>query len=124
MRAHASRLGVRLPNVNPLDYEITFITYRLMAKKFRLAYPGDNQDSLLKLWHIGLTCLSIMRLRQKAKFAHLAWLTLISAAPLPICRFLVDIRANRRRYKLRLRALARPFARGAHSAQIFSDQDG
>jgi hypothetical protein len=124
MRAHASRVGVKLPIVNPADYEITFITYRFMAKKFGLAYPGADRESLFKLWRIALACLSVMQLRQKAKFAHLAWLTLIGVVPLPVCRVLVDGRANRRNYKMRLRTLVRPFWKDVAPVHGLSDQNG
>jgi glycosyltransferase involved in cell wall biosynthesis len=124
MRAHAARLEVELTIVNPLDYEITFITYRITAKKFGLAYPGADRDSLFKLWRMAFVCLSVEGLRREAKFAHLAWLTLIGVVPLPICRVLLNVRTKRRRYKLRLRALARPIWRDISSLQRLSDQDG
>ena len=95
MQRHATERGVPLPNANPLDHEIAFINYRLMAKKLGLEYAGSGKDSASRLVGCAYRVLRAERYPPKLSFAHGAWFGLLAIAPKPLARALIRLRFQR-----------------------------
>lgn len=109
LRLQAERLGIALPEASILDHELTFINYRLLAKKLGLDYAGSAQDSVASLVASGCRLLleqarSGRALPPRLMLAHLAWFTVLSGAPPPAARGLYALRFNRAALLRELRA--------------------
>lgn len=103
MKDWAKRKGVPLANGNPLDHELPFINYRLMAIRLGLDYPGRNQDRRLKLVLAG--CIEGMKqsVPWSQKLGHLGWFPLIALLPRALLQPLIRFRYNRSEFFLGLR---------------------
>ncbi|HTV24462.1 MAG TPA: glycosyltransferase [Polyangiaceae bacterium] len=100
LRRHAQARGVRLPESSILDHELTFINYRLLAKKLGLDYEGSADDTVTSLLSSG--CRLVLEearhgqgLPARLMFAHLLWFGVLSGAPKPAARGLYSLRFNR-----------------------------
>ncbi|WP_294639486.1 glycosyltransferase family 2 protein [uncultured Aquabacterium sp.] len=95
MKHWAQRKGLPPVSVNPLDYELPFINYRLMAMRLGLDYAGRDKDNVLKLVWAGCT----EGLRQPVpwtqKIGHLGWFPLIAILPKALLQPLIRFRYNR-----------------------------
>lgn len=95
LRQQATARGVALPGGDPLDRELVFVNYRLMARGLGQAYPGDERDTRLGLWRKGITLAFRHHRSVKARASHAAWLTAIASSPPPLARALVQLRFSR-----------------------------
>ncbi len=95
LRRHADERGVRLPPGTPLDHEIAFINYRLMAKKLGLDYPGSETESAPMLLGAALRLLRTERYSARACAAHGLWFATLSLCPPSAARGLMLLRFRR-----------------------------
>lgn len=108
MAEHAKRAGVPLPDGNPLDHELPFITYRMMALSIGQTYAGSAGDARHTLWSAGFAFLRRNGLPLHLKLAHATWLTALAVAPARVARWLIRLRIDRARFVQPLRrAMAR-----------------
>jgi glycosyltransferase involved in cell wall biosynthesis len=92
---HAASLGHVLPRRNVGDYDLTFVTYRMMLKRLGEDYEGAAADTPGRLWKAGVMALIRRPLPASLKLAHAAWLTTMLFSPRWLCRLLVLLRFNR-----------------------------
>ena len=100
LRRHAAARGVPLPEGSILDHELTFINYRLLAKKLGLDYEGSADDSVASLMSSG--CRLVLDEARNGQglpahlmLAHLLWFGVLSGAPKPAASGLYSLRFNR-----------------------------
>lgn len=103
MKDWAKRKAVPLADVNPLDHELPFINYRLMAIRLGLDYPGRSQDGRLKLVRAGCTEGLKQPVPWSQKLGHLGWFPLIALLPRSLLQPLIRFRYNRSEFLLELR---------------------
>ena len=101
MRRHAALRGVTLPGVNPIDHELPFLNYRLIATKLGRAYPGSDQDRPVRLLLKALRQLSREGLPTKITATHAIWFLVLTVMPAAIVLPLVQLRFDRERWKRR-----------------------
>jgi glycosyltransferase involved in cell wall biosynthesis len=106
LRAHAMRLGVKLPESNLLDTELVFINYRLMVKKLGGRYTEDQLDSVFSLWRKAVRLLAARPFRWSTRLVNLAWLTAMLLSPRSIAHALISLRFSRAEYLKKLRRLS------------------
>ena len=95
LREQAAELGIDLPKGDLLDHELVFVNYRLMARRMKMAYAGDADDSAFGLWRKGLAILANGNYGGQARMANRLWLTALLLSPSRIARTLVELRFNR-----------------------------
>jgi hypothetical protein len=95
LREQATALGVALPEGDLLDHELVFVNYRLMARRMKLAYAGDGDDSAFKLWRTGVGLLGNGNYSRRARATNMLWLTTLALSPSRIARALVELRFDR-----------------------------
>ncbi|HSS14952.1 MAG TPA: glycosyltransferase [Rhizomicrobium sp.] len=105
---HARARGAALPPGDPLDRELVFVNYRLMARKIGQPYEGDANDTVWRLWRRGVR-LSVTGPSWRAAFANTAWLTLLALAPRRLAAAMVVLRFNRAEF---FRMAREKFGRG------------
>ena len=98
LRDHARARGTVLPPGDPLDRELVFINYRLMARKIGQPYEGDANDRAWLLWWRGLR-LSVTDTSWRTALANSAWLTLLALAPRRLAAAMVVLRFNRAEFR-------------------------
>jgi len=101
---YAARRSVPLSDADPLDHELPFINYRLMAKRLGLRYDGDERDSGLALLLSGLRTIRDDRYPLRMAAAHAAWLSVLALVPRPLAAPLVQLRFQRAELKRSLSA--------------------
>lgn len=95
LQDHAAKLGVQLNVGEPLDNELVFVNYKLMALKLGDTYPGSDRDSPYAL------CGRAMRLSWRAgssinsSIAALVWAGALFISPPSIAEQLIVLRFNR-----------------------------
>ena len=99
MQRHAALHGVRLPGVDPIDHEIPFLNYRLIATKLGSPYPGSDQDRPVKLLLKALQQLSREGLPAKTAMVHAIWFLVLAMMPTAVVLPLVQLRFDRERWK-------------------------
>lgn len=99
LKQHATREGVTLPHCDPLDFELAFVNYRLMAKRLGLAYEGAERDQTGRLVGLGLRAVLRERYPLRARVAHLSWFLALGGAPGRLSEALIALRFNRDRYR-------------------------
>jgi glycosyltransferase involved in cell wall biosynthesis len=92
---HAASRGHVLPAGNIGDYDLAFVTYRMMLKRLGQDYEGAAADTPGRLWKAGARALVRRPLPTSLKLAHAAWLTTMLCSPRWLCRLLVLLRFNR-----------------------------
>jgi Glycosyl transferase family 2 len=112
MQQHAARRGVTVPDTNPLDHEIAFLNYRLMAKALHLDYSGAQADSRWRLLHRAYQLLWRERYPWRLSLSHGLWFGALSVSPEAAARRLIRLRFQRGDLKQRvlgaLRSLRQP----------------
>jgi len=98
LREHAARKGVSLPAVNPMDFEIAFINYRLMSLKLGARYAGMEADSPMRLWMRGLALMRSELMPWRMKLIHVVWLSALVLSPRWLASRLIALRFNRAMY--------------------------
>jgi glycosyltransferase involved in cell wall biosynthesis len=110
MRRHAVLRGVTLPDADPLDHELTFLNYRLIAQKLSMSYPGSDGDSPRALLGRALRQLSREGLPAKISAVHAVWFVALTILPKQWVPLLVKVRFERARlfrsWRQRLRQIA------------------
>ena len=95
LASHARGRGVSLPPGDPLDHELAFINYRLMALRLGQTYPGHERDSARRLWRTGLRHLSSEPMSLKHRALHATWISVLWLAPRPLAAALIRLRFRR-----------------------------
>lgn len=99
LRRHANMRGVQLPEVDPLDHELPFLNFRLVALKLGMSYVGGETDrvpallrkAMAQLWHEGLPL--------KITAAHALWFVAVAIMPRQFVSTLVKLRFDRAQWK-------------------------
>ena len=114
MHRHAVMRGATLPDVDPLDHELPFLNYRLMAVKLGTSYPGSDRDHPLVLLRKALRQLWQEGLPAKITVTHALWFLVLAMVPTPLVSPMIQLRFDRTRWKrfwkqrlLRFRSLTR-----------------
>jgi glycosyltransferase involved in cell wall biosynthesis len=94
LKDHADRLGIKLP-ADVIDRELVFVNYRLMARKIGREDEGDAARPLLKLWWKGVLVAFRTPITFRARVKHLLWVNVLTIAPGPVARLLINLRYNR-----------------------------
>ncbi|MDF0578886.1 glycosyltransferase family 2 protein [Bradyrhizobium yuanmingense] len=104
LREHAAALGKTVPPGNLLDNELTFVSYRLMARKLGAFYPESEKDSSawLAIRGIGLTLGS--SISGKEKILQCVWLLALLLAGRRFASLLTQLRFNRAEVKKRIQS--------------------
>jgi glycosyltransferase involved in cell wall biosynthesis len=121
LSALAAGRAANLPAWRALDHELPFLNYRMMAKKLRLSYEGEERDSPSRLFHRACRALLAERLPLGLRLAHLGWFATLTLVPQKLTPALIRVRFNRAALVLsvkqalhaRLSRLPGAFARGA-----------
>lgn len=95
LRRHAAERGVELPPENPIEHEIAFVNYRMLAHRLKLRYPGSEQDSARRLLGSALRLLQRERYPWPARLAHTLWFGALYLSPPPAARGLMRLRFRR-----------------------------
>ncbi len=95
LRRHAVERGVALPDESPLEHEIAFVNYRMLAQRLKLTYPGSERDSARRLLESALRLLERERYPWPARVAHTLWFTTLYLSPAPAARGLMRLRFRR-----------------------------
>lgn len=101
---HAARRNVPLSEADPLDHELPFINYRLMAKRLGFPYDGDERDKRFALLLSGLRTIREDRYPLRMAAAHAAWLGALALVPRPLAAPLIQLRFQRAELKRSLSA--------------------
>ena len=110
LRRHATMRGRQLPDTDPLDHELPFLNYRLIARKLRTEYPGSDVDRPLSLMRKSLRQLFWERLPPQTTAVHGIWFVALTLCPKRWVPLLVEVRFDRARP---LRSLRQRFPRFA-----------
>jgi hypothetical protein len=81
MRRHAASRGVKLPEADPLDHELPFLNYRIIATKLGMSYTGSDRDSPSRLLRKALRQIGREGLPLTVAAMHAAWFLLVSVLP-------------------------------------------
>jgi hypothetical protein len=103
MHRHAGLRGVRLPDVDALDYELTFLGYRLAAVKLGMRYPGWERDRPWALLLKAVTLLWHEDLPPNITAMHAVWFLVLAMVPRPFASRMIRLRLDREkpwRYRL------------------------
>lgn len=103
MRRHARLQGVEVPGGDPLDHELPFLNYRLMALRLGLDYDGRTRDTPTRLLRLAWQALRRERLPWRLGAAHLIWFPVLATAPRAIVHGLIRWRYERARLLTALR---------------------
>jgi glycosyltransferase involved in cell wall biosynthesis len=103
LREHARKLGVALPPGDPLDAELAFINYRLVAWRLGLDYPGKEYDRPGRLLRKAIGTTLSQRFPHRVAFAHVVWFGALYIAPRPLARLLFHARFNRAQWRSRVK---------------------
>lgn len=95
LRRHAAQRGVELPPENPIEHEIAFVNYRMLAHRLKLPYPGSDRDSARRLLGRALSLLQRERYPWSARLAHTLWFGALYLSPAPAARGLMRLRFRR-----------------------------
>lgn len=95
LKQHAAERGVELPPESPLEHEIAFVNYRMLAQKLGLAYAGAEQDSPRQLLGSALRLLWRERYPLRAGTAHALWFGALYLSPPAAARELMRLRFRR-----------------------------
>lgn len=110
---HAARLNFPLSPADPLDHELPFINYRLMATRLGLSYDGSERDTRLGLLAAGLQTIRQDRYPLRMAAAHAAWLAALAALPRPLAASLIQLRFQRAQLARSLRSRVQGLVRAA-----------
>jgi glycosyltransferase involved in cell wall biosynthesis len=97
MHRHAVARGVTLRDTDPLDHELPFLNYRLIAVKLGLSYPGSEHDHP---WVIVRKAWSQLRregLPASVTLMHAAWFVVLAVLPRQWVSSMVKVRFERAR---------------------------
>jgi glycosyltransferase involved in cell wall biosynthesis len=121
LREHALRLGYTLPRENPLDHELAFINYRLLAWRLGMDYPDKLRDTPTSLLRAAARTVVRERYLAGAGLAHAAWFAALYVAPRPVALGMFQLRYKRaslqRSARTAARAVAGAFGRFACGAK-------
>lgn len=92
---HAERTGRALAAFDPLDHELPFINYRLMALRLGQKYDGDERDTPWRLFQLGLETIQDDRYPLQMAMTHAAWLCAMVGLPRSVAAQLIQLRFNR-----------------------------
>jgi hypothetical protein len=110
MRRHATLRGVKLPDADPLDHELPFLNYRLVAQKLGMNYEGSDGDRPRALLGKALRQLSREGLPATISAVHAVWFVALTILPKKWVPLLVEVRFERARlfrsWRQRLRQIA------------------
>lgn len=81
MRRHAASRGVKLPEADPLDHELPFLNYRLIALRLGMSYSGSDRDSPSRLLRKALRQVGREGLPLTVAAMHAVWFLLVSVLP-------------------------------------------
>lgn len=95
LRRHAAERGVELPTESPLDHELPFVNYRLLARKLGIPYPGSERDTNRRLLESAVRLLRRERYSWKARLAHGLWFGSLCLSPAEAARVLMRLRFRR-----------------------------
>jgi len=95
LRRHAAERGVELPAESPLEHEIAFLNYRMLAQKLGLAYPASEGDSPRQLLDRALALLRREPYSWQARLAHALWFGALYLSPPAAARGLMRLRFRR-----------------------------
>jgi len=95
LRRHAAERGVELPAESPIEHEIAFVNYRMLAQKLNLTYPRSERDSPRSLLVSALALLRRERYPLPARVAHALWFGALFLSPPPAARGLMRLRFRR-----------------------------
>ncbi|HEY9063564.1 MAG TPA: glycosyltransferase family A protein [Burkholderiaceae bacterium] len=95
LASHARARGIALPAGDPLDHELAFVNYRLMALRLGQTYPGRERDSAYRLWRTALRHLATQPLPPKQRAVHGIWISVLWLAPRPLAAALIRLRFRR-----------------------------
>ncbi|MET0660397.1 MAG: glycosyltransferase family A protein [Steroidobacteraceae bacterium] len=101
LRQHAAALGVSLPG-DPLDHEIVFVNYRLMARKLRECYVHSERDSTPHLWWRGIRLAWNGAHPLTARMAHSLWFCVLALCPTALAPLLTELRFDRSNVRARV----------------------
>lgn len=99
LRRHAAMRAVILPNVDPLDHELPFLNYRLMAAKSGKHYPGCDRDRPFDLLLKALRQLWYDRLPVRAATTHALWFIVMAVMPKRFVSAMIKLRFERAQLK-------------------------
>ncbi len=95
LRQHAEILGVKLSGDNMMDNELTFVSYRMMAKKLHQEYWKSEMDTVARLWRLGVDCAYRENRKIRKKIMHVVWLSVFALTNKSLAQQLVNIRYRR-----------------------------
>lgn len=95
MHRHAAMRGVELRAADPLDHELPFLNYRLIAVRLGLAYPGCERDRPAVLVRKAWKQLQREALPVSVKLMHAAWFVVLALLPRQWVSSLVRARFER-----------------------------
>jgi glycosyltransferase involved in cell wall biosynthesis len=95
LRRHAAERGVELPTESPLEHEIAFVNYRMLAQRLNLAYPGSERETPRHLLGSALRLLERERYPLPARLAHTLWFAALYLSPPAAARGLMRLRFRR-----------------------------
>jgi glycosyltransferase involved in cell wall biosynthesis len=92
---HAAERGVQLPVESPIEHEIAFVNYRMLAQKLALPYTGSSADSPRRLLGSAFRLLRRERYPLPTSLAHAAWFGALYLSPPTAARKLMRLRFGR-----------------------------
>jgi len=92
---HAAERGVELPSESPIEHEIAFVNYRMLAQKLSLPYTGSARDTPRQLLGSAFRLLRRERYPLTARLAHGAWFGALYVSPPTVARGLMRLRFGR-----------------------------
>jgi glycosyltransferase involved in cell wall biosynthesis len=95
LRRHAAERRVELPRESPMEHELAFVNYRLLAQKLGLDYAGSERESAHQLFASALRLLRRERYPWRASLAHGLWFSVLYLSPPAAARGLMRLRFRR-----------------------------
>src|SRR6478735_4019552 len=92
---HAAERGVELPEISPIEHEVAFVNYRMLAQKLKLPYTGSSADSPRRLLRSALRLLWRERYPWRTTVSHALWFGALYLSPQPAARGLMRLRFRR-----------------------------
>jgi hypothetical protein len=116
LQEHARRLQKKISESNPLDHEIAFLNYRLMAHRLGLEYEGKAADTTASLARSAYQLLARDRYPAHMTLSYALWFAAMAVVPERTALWLIQLRFSRAELKKELRSRARKLVRGSAEA--------
>jgi glycosyltransferase involved in cell wall biosynthesis len=95
LERHAAERGVELPAESPIEHEIAFVNYRMLAQKLSLPYTDSSADSPRGLLGSAFRLLRRERYPLATSVAHAVWFGALYLSPPLAARELMRLRFGR-----------------------------